>query len=177
VMTHLVFLSLGSNINRETNIKHCLIKLQEIFGSVESSPVYESEPVGFKGEHFYNLTVKITTEKSLIDLTKILKLIEDENGRVRGGERFSSRTLDIDILTYDDLCGVYDSIELPRPEIFFNAFVLLPMSDLAADYIEPKSRLSYEELWSERKNDILTKQKLWPVNFEWPQGVKGSNSF
>ena len=50
------------------------------------------------------------------------------------------------------------------------------MADLAAKHIEPKSGLSYEDLWSERKHDILAKQKLWPVKFEWPQGVKASNS-
>jgi 2-amino-4-hydroxy-6-hydroxymethyldihydropteridine diphosphokinase len=135
------------------------------------SPVYESEPVGFDGEFFYNLTVQISTEMNLEVLSKTLKNIEDENGRVRGGERFSSRTLDIDILTYDDLCGVYDRIELPRPEIFFNAFVLLPMSDLAAKTLEPKTKLTYSALWLERKNDILNKQKLWQVDFEWPEGI------
>tara|TARA_R110001592_G_scaffold1911_1_gene11841 strand:- start:20330 stop:20854 length:525 start_codon:yes stop_codon:yes gene_type:complete len=174
VIKHRVFLSLGSNIHRNKNIKRCLIKLQKVFGDVVCSPVYESEPVGFNGAHFYNLTVKIATEMSLKELATILKNIEDENGRIRGGEKFSSRTLDIDILTYDDLCGVYERIELPRPEIFFNAFVLLPMADLAATTIEPKSKLSYSALWSEHKQAILSKQKLWQVDFEWPQGIEHS---
>ncbi len=168
---HHVFLSLGSNIDRNRNIQRCLEQLQETFGRVECPPVYESEPVGFKGEYFYNLTVKIETGLNLKELTTSLKTIEDENGRERGGERFSSRTLDIDILTFDDLCGVYDGIELPRPELFFNAFVLLPMADLAANTIEVKSNLSYAQLWFERKSNILSKQKLWQVEFEWPAGI------
>lgn len=167
-----VFLSLGSNIDRVDNINSCLKSLLQVFGEVSCSPVYESEPVGFEGSHFYNLTVKITTDLSLDALTQTLKGIEDKNGRVRGGKKFSSRTLDIDILTYGDLCGVFGGIELPRPEIFFNAFVLLPMAELAADVIDPKTKQSFSTLWSERKNDILIKQKLWQVDFEWPQGIK-----
>lgn len=174
MITHNVFLSLGSNINRVNNINSCLKSLSQVFGNVCCSPVYESEPVGFQGGYFYNLTVKITTELSLEALTQLLKNIEDKNGRVRGGKKFSSRTLDIDILTYDDLCGTFNGIELPRPEIFFNAFVLLPMADLAPDELEPKTKLSYSELWLERKEDILKKQKLWQVDFDWSSDIKST---
>lgn len=172
VIEHDVFLSLGSNIDRVDNINSCLESLLQAFGDVSCSPVYESEPVGFEGSSFYNLTVKITTGLSLDVLTQTLKSIEDENGRIRGGKKFSSRTLDIDILTYGDLCGVFGGIELPRPEIFFNAFVLLPMAELAADVIEPKTKQSFAALWLERRSDILIKQKLWQVDFEWPSGIK-----
>jgi 2-amino-4-hydroxy-6-hydroxymethyldihydropteridine diphosphokinase len=165
VIKHVVYLSLGSNINREYNIKSCLNKLEQNFGDILCSPIYESEPVGFTGACFYNLVVRIKTTLSLTDLTRLLKVIEDQNGRVRGGERFSSRTLDIDILTYDDLCGVFEGIELPRPEIYFNAFVLLPMVDIAGDKIDPKSTRTYASLWSDNKKTILEHQKLWQVNF------------
>lgn len=169
---HSVFLSLGSNINRIKNIQNCLIALQKQFGDVTSSPVYESEPVGFNGEFFYNLTVKITTSLSLKDLSQALKKIEDEQGRIRAGKKFSSRTLDIDILTYDSLCGIHEGIELPRPELFYNGFVLLPMVDLAAQEIEPKSKLSYFQLWEKHSPDILKKQKLWKIEFDWPPKIK-----
>ena len=167
-----MFLSLGSNINRKQSISCCLESLRENFGEVICSPVYESESVGFKGACFYNLVVKITTTLSLEALTIKLKMIEDQNGRVRGGEKFSSRTLDIDVLTYDDLCGVHHGIELPRPEIFYNAFVLLPMADLASQELEPKTKLTYAELWHAKSSDILQKQKLWQVDFNWPKDIK-----
>lgn len=169
---HHVFLSLGSNIDRSNNIRRCLTTLADLFGEVLSSPVYESEPVGFQGACFYNLTVKIETSLSLKQLTKVLKEVEDQQGRLRGGERFSSRTLDIDVLTYDSLCGVYEGIELPRPELFYNAFVLLPMAMLAAQQIEAKSNKSYSALWQEHQDQILRKQKLWVVDFAFPDKVK-----
>ncbi len=165
---HDVFLSLGSNINRKLNITSCLDSLTNAFGEIKCSPVYESEPVGFQGNCFYNLVVKIKTSLSLDELTAFLKEIEDQNGRIRGGEKFSSRTLDIDVISYDALCGAFDGVELPRPELFYNAFVLLPMSDLAAQEIEPKTKLTYADLWLEKKANILQKQKLWQVSFDWP---------
>lgn len=168
---HDVFLSLGSNINRAENIRRCLIALDNLFGQVISSPVYESEPVGFQGACFYNLTVRISTSLSLKKLSLELKKIEDEQGRVRGGERFSSRSLDIDILTYDRLCGKHEGIELPRPEVFYNAFVLLPMADLAGDEVEPKSNKSFADLWLEYQEDILKNQKLWRVDFDFPEEI------
>ena len=79
MIEHDVFLSLGSNIDRVDNINSCLESLLQEFGDVSCSPVYESEPVGFEGSHFYNLTVKITTDLSLEALTQTLKSIEDEN--------------------------------------------------------------------------------------------------
>lgn len=162
-ITHDVFLSLGSNINRKLNITSCLDSLKKYFGEIQCSPIYESEPVGFQGDCFYNLVVKIKTSLSLDELTACLKEIEDQNGRIRGGEKFSSRTLDIDVLIYDHLCGIFNGIELPRPEIFYNAFVLLPMADLAAQEIEPKTQRSFSDLWLEKKANILKKQKLWQV--------------
>lgn len=168
---HQVFLSLGSNINRHENIRRCLQRLAERFGSVFSSPVYESEPVGFVGDCFYNLVVKIETPASLSRLSDILKEIEHDQGRERNGKRFSSRTLDIDILLFDQETGVIDGIELPRPEVYYNAFVLLPLVDLAPTMIDPKSQRSFAQLWAEKAPAILDKQKLWPVDFDWPEAV------
>jgi len=168
---HQVYLSLGSNINRHDNIQRCLLSLLENFGALSSSPVYESEPVGFQGDCFYNLVVKIETLEPLKRLSERLKLIEHAQGRVRGGERFSSRTLDIDILLYDDLCGVHAGIELPRPEVYYNGFVLLPLVDLAADQLDPKSGLSFAQLWAEKAPGILSQQKLWKVPFVWPEHI------
>ena len=93
-----------------------------------------------------------------------MRQVEDDNGRVRNGPRFSSRTLDIDILTYADAVGVVDGIQLPREEILENAFVLLPMVDVAAEVLHPQQQQSYQSLW---ENFDQASQKLWPVEFEW----------
>ena len=157
------FLSIGSNINRTQNISAALDQLQANFGPLKLSSVYESEAVGFAGDNFYNLVVGIGCELPLNALSDCLKQIEDQNGRDRSGARFASRTLDIDIITYDNLAGLHAGIELPRPELYYNAFVLWPLAELLPDGKDPKSGRSFAELWQALANN----QKLWKVDFFW----------
>ncbi|WP_160151491.1 2-amino-4-hydroxy-6-hydroxymethyldihydropteridine diphosphokinase [Microbulbifer sp. ALW1] len=160
-----VYLSLGSNIDREKNLSAGLDALVEAFGDLRMSQVYESEAVGFDGDNFYNLVAAIDTELSVGELALRLRHIEDDNGRLRSGPKFSARTLDIDILTYDELTGEVDGVKLPRGEILKNAFVLLPISELAPDILHPVADKTYLQLWDEYDQDS---QKLWPVAFDWP---------
>lgn len=160
----LVYLSLGSNIDRYRHITAALDALSSKFGESQISSVYESESVGFEGSHFLNLVVGIQCESSLLELSQWLKKIEDENGRDRSAKKFSPRTLDIDILTFGELSGEHDGIELPRAEITKNAFVLLPLAEIAEDEIHPATGKSYSKLWAEYK---VESQKLWKVKFEW----------
>lgn len=158
-----IFLGLGSNMNREANIRFALDTLQEIFGKFECSPVYESESVGFAGTNFYNLVVKIESSTGVVDLGNTLRKIEDDAGRDRSKPKFSPRTLDIDILLVDNLVGNFEGIVLPRDEILKNAFVLLPLSELAPDLVHPIAGESYLKLWN---NFDKEKQKLWRVDFK-----------
>lgn len=158
-----VFLSLGSNIDRYRHITAALDALDKAWGPLEISPVYESESVGFNGSHFLNLVVAINTDLGVGELGRELKNLEARNGRVRGAPKFSPRTLDVDILTFDDLTGRVDNIELPRAEILENAFVLRPLADLAPAERHPVSGKTYRELWQTYRRD----QKLWPVAFRW----------
>ena len=159
-MSHRVYLSLGSNIDRERHIKAALVALTKSFGELNISPVYESEAVGFDGDPFYNLVVGFDTTQPLAAVISTLKSIEDRNGRVRGGAKFSGRTLDIDVLTYGDLTGVHDGILLPRDEIDQNAYVLLPLADIAGDEMMPGTDKTYAELWAGFDKG---KQRLWVV--------------
>ncbi len=158
-----VFLSLGSNIERQRHIVAALDALAAEFGELALSPVYESEAVGFVGDNFFNLVVAITTELAVDQLSVGLKAIEDANGRDRSGPKFSGRTLDIDILTYGDAVGVIDGVELPRDEILTNAFVLRPLADLAGAEKHPQLQQRYDELWRSYREA----QQLWPVDFSW----------
>jgi 2-amino-4-hydroxy-6-hydroxymethyldihydropteridine diphosphokinase len=142
-----VYVSIGSNIDKHKNISGCLNALAEHFGALVLSPIYESEAVGFSGDNFFNLVAKFETKLSVGELNDQLKAIEDLYGRKRSGPKFSGRTLDIDILTYDDLIGEIDGVQLPRDEITKNAFVLLPMNDIAADETHPELQVPYGRLW------------------------------
>lgn len=165
-----VFLSLGSNIDRAHNIRSGLDRLAEIFAGLRLSPVYESEAVGFDGSPFLNLVVAIDTGLPVAQLADQLREIERSHGRVRGEKKFSSRTLDIDILTYDQQSGDVDGVKLPRGEILKHAFVLKPLADLAPDAVHPALKKSYRELLAETE---FPGQVLWTVPFEWPGGVSG----
>lgn len=158
-----VYLSLGSNIDRYTHISAALDALTASFGELLISPVYESEAVGFDGDNFLNLVVGIHTELAVGELSAVLKAIEDQNGRLRTGPKFSGRTLDIDILTYDDRCGDYDGVQLPRDEVQTNAFVLLPLADVAPDELHPGKGMSFADMWQAYSEP----QKLWSVDFTW----------
>ena len=158
-----VLLSLGSNQDRERYILAALDALANHFGELELSSVYESESVGFNGSPFFNMVVGVNTDKTVAELTRLLKQIEDDNGRRRHCPKFSSRTLDIDILTYDDLVGEVDGVVLPRDEVDKNAFVLWPLAELKPMAIHPVRGRSFADLWQEYDQD----QKLWPVDFFW----------
>src|SRR6187402_643424 len=138
-----VYLSLGSNLDRHRHILAGLDALETLFGALVISSVYESKSVGFNGSNFFNLVVGVQTELALADLSEALKRIEDNNGRVRSGPKFSPRTLDIDILTYGDFVGIDVGIELPRAEISKNAFVLLPLAQIAAEVLHPQLQKTY----------------------------------
>ncbi|MDP2227434.1 MAG: 2-amino-4-hydroxy-6-hydroxymethyldihydropteridine diphosphokinase [Moraxellaceae bacterium] len=159
-----VYLSLGSNIEREKNIRAALRVLEDRFGDLLVSPVYESEAVGFEGDHFLNLVVGFDTEKPVRVLAAELRAIEEANGRDRRAPKFSARTLDIDILTWGNACGEVDGVSLPRDEILKNAFVLLPLSEIAGNDRHPETLRSYHEHWEAYDKH---KQKLWRVDFSW----------
>lgn len=147
-----VSLSLGSNIDRYRHINRGLNALEAVFGPLILSPVYESEAVGFDGSAFLNMMAAIETERSLTEVVQILKDIEDANGRDRSGPKFSARTLDIDVVTYGEVCGELDGLEMPRPELFKNAFVALPLADIWPDRKVPGRDLTYLELWQQEGN-------------------------
>lgn len=158
-----VYVSIGSNIDRERHVCAALDALSQNGKNLRVSSVYESEAVGFDGAPFYNLVAGFDTDWPLADLNCWLKQIEDSNGRDRTHPKFSARTLDIDVLLYDDLVGECDGIQLPRPEITENAFVLRPLAEIAPDLKHPVLEQDYGSLWRAYQRN----QKLWPVNFDW----------
>ncbi|MCK9534757.1 MAG: 2-amino-4-hydroxy-6-hydroxymethyldihydropteridine diphosphokinase [Pseudomonas sp.] len=156
-----VYLGLGSNIEREAHLCAGLDALMALFGELDCSPVFESEPVGIRSACFLNMVVHFKTNMPLHELDQHLKQIEVLNGRYALPRKGLS--LDIDVLLYGQQAGEYDNITLPRAEILKNAFVLWPLAILAPTELHPVQQCSFLELWQQAQID----QKLWPVAFVW----------
>ncbi len=157
-----IFISLGSNINKEQNIRSAIATLQHYFVDLACSRIFESEAVGFQGSNFYNSVAGAITELSLLEVCTLLKKIEKDNGRLANDKKFSPRTLDLDLLFYDDVI-CQQPAQLPRDEITKNAFVLWPLAEIAADFIHPVTNKTIGEIW---QNYDKKQQKLWPVDLE-----------
>lgn len=161
-MAH-IFISIGSNINKAHHIRQGVASIASFCQNLTVSSVFESEAVGFDGSNFYNLVVGGMTELSVEQVAEKLRLIEVENGRDRSAKKFSSRTLDLDLLTYDQLVIDYPA-QLPRDEIDKNAFVLWPLAQIAPSELHPVLKMSYQQLWDGYDKSM---QKLWTVQFDW----------
>ena len=153
-----MWLSLGSNIDPRRQIPAALESLKRHFGELVVSPVYESRAVGFSGDNFHNLVVGVETKLTPRELAGALRHIESLHGRVRSAEKFSSRTLDIDLLTYGDRVIDEPGVQVPRDEILRYAFVLLPLSEVAPDERHPVNGRTYRALWADFD---ATDQPLW----------------
>lgn len=157
-----IYISLGSNINRESNTRAGVAALKQAFGELALSSVYESEAVGFAGDAFYNMVIACHTIAPVFEANQILRDIEDAHGRDRSGPKFSSRTLDLDLLLYDDLLLNEKGLQLPRGEILKNAFVLWPLAEIAPELKHPETQTSYAELWAAFDKN---KESLKPIEF------------
>jgi 2-amino-4-hydroxy-6-hydroxymethyldihydropteridine diphosphokinase len=142
-----VYVGIGSNIDREANIRRGIELLQKAFGPLIISPVYESPAVGFAGDDFYNLVAGFDTSLDPRALIQALHAIEFQCGRERGAPHFSSRTLDLDLLFYGDQVVHAGDLELPRPDILKYAFVLCPLADIAGDRLHPVLGQPIKDLW------------------------------
>ena len=148
-MSAVVYVSLGSNVDRDKNIRLAIEAMRATFGKLRLSPVYESASVGFDGSDFLNLVAGIETENDIRAVVQKLHAIEDRLGRDRSKPRFSPRPIDLDILTYNELVMDVQGIQIPRHEILQNAFVLKPLCDIASDIVHPVVKKSYQTLWLE----------------------------
>lgn len=159
-----VFVSIGSNIDKARNIGSGVAALSERFGALVVSSVYESEAVGFAGDNFYNLVVAFDTDEPLDTVVAELDRVENEHGRVRNGERFNNRTLDLDILLYGDLVRHDADVDIPRSEITRYAFVLAPLAEIAPAGRHPELHRTYAELAEDLGEQART---AWKVPFKF----------
>ena len=152
-----VHVGVGSNINPKKNLRLAIQELQERFGTLNISPVYKSNSVGFIGEDFLNLVIGFVTYESIENVLKIIETLHQLSGRKRTHEKFLSRALDIDLLLYGNLIYKSELATIPRPDILEYSFVLKPLSVVAPDLIHPLTKKTIQENWlimNKKKNSL-----------------------
>ena len=150
-----VYLGIGGNLgNTLENIKKTLALISEKIGKIEkTSSVYLSEPWGFEHKkYFTNLVVKLKTDKSPNKILELISEIELELKRLRTSSQYDARTVDIDILFYNNEIIKTENLEIPHPRIQDRLFVLLPLVEIEKDLYHQSFKKSILELLNECKD-------------------------
>ncbi|WP_340120841.1 2-amino-4-hydroxy-6-hydroxymethyldihydropteridine diphosphokinase [Methylobacter svalbardensis] len=156
------YISIGSNIDKDKHIPASLSALEQVFGELTLSSIYETEAVGFIGDAFYNLVVGFDSDLEVKAVAKLLRQIELDNGRTRDSRKFAARTLDLDLILYGDLIINDGRLQIPRNEIEHYAFVLEPLAEIAPTLKHPVSQLSYAQLWEQFDKTDLKQKRVTP---------------
>ena len=159
-----VYLGIGSNIDRDRNIRTAVAGLKKKFGELLLSSVYESAAYGFEGDNFFNLVAGFDTELGIHDLMTELRNMEISSGREKQSKQFTPRSIDLDLLLYGDLVRHDDRIDVPRDDITRYAFVLCPLAQIAPLHIHPENGETFLNLWQSFEGKD---QNIWPVEFNF----------
>ena len=153
-----VYLLLGGNLGDRSSF---IQKSEQLINSelgkiIIKSSIYETEPWGFQHEqNFYNRVVVINTKLKPQELLKKIHTIENNLGRKRGNHQYSSRTVDIDILFYDDMILNENDLIIPHSQLHNRRFVLEPLCEIKPEFIHPLMNVSVSELLSQCKDNLV----------------------
>ncbi len=132
-----VLIGLGSNLDPENNIRKALEMLSNLTDLLETSSIWQTPAVGSTGPDYLNAAALIETDLALSDLKeKVLLEIETRLGRVRTADKYSDRTIDLDVL-------IYDGAEID-PDLWTLAHVAVPASQIFPEFINPATGESLE---------------------------------
>ncbi|MDA8423513.1 MAG: 2-amino-4-hydroxy-6-hydroxymethyldihydropteridine diphosphokinase [Nitrospiraceae bacterium] len=141
------FVSVGSNIDPETNVRAALLRLSKETDLRAISTIYLTEPLGRQGQPpFYNCVIEIETPLPPAELKfGVLRNIEAGLGRRRSDDKFAPRTIDLDLILYDDLVMTTPELTLPDPEILERPFLAIALSEIAPGLVLPGSQTGIGE--------------------------------
>ncbi len=154
----MVYFSLGSNLgNRIIFLQQAMLLLSQRVGTcIVASSVYETEPWGVHGHQKYlNAVACFQTTLSPKQVLITILNIEKQLGRVRIQNKIEPRNIDIDILFYDQLQINTKSLKIPHPKLKYRNFVLVPLVEIASDFMVPQLNSSIRELLK-TNNDTST---------------------
>lgn len=157
------YLSIGSNQGNKLDYLQQAVDLISIKTGIvmHVSPVYQTEAFGFDGDDFLNICIGLRTTLAPNILLQELLAIETDLGRKRtDATGYESRTVDIDILFYENEIIVSESLKIPHPELTKRAFVLKPLADIAPNYLHPKTKQTVAELFQK----CIDKTRIEPTN-------------
>lgn len=146
-----VFISIGSNLGqRFAMLQHAIQSVNEHIGTiVAQSSVFETEPWGFQAAHpFLNQVIAVKTSLPAHEVMRLLLTIEAAAGRKRDAQAagYQSRTLDLDILYFDEQIIHEESLIIPHPRLHMRKFVLLPLCEIAPEFMHPVLKQSNRSL-------------------------------
>ena len=157
----LVYIGIGSNIEREKHIEAGIVELTKLSKQLRLSTIYECEAVGFEAEPYFNLVVELQTSLTLTEFSHQLRNIEFKLGREGDAKKNQSRTLDLDILLFGEQVSEA-SPQLPRSDIYKFGFVIEPLKELCPDLVVPGDGRTIFQIWQEVSyNEQLVAVDQW----------------
>jgi len=142
-----VYVAAGSNIDPLRNLRAALAGLEHSFAPLRISPAYRNKAVGFEGDDFVNLVIGFETRDTLEQVRARLQQIETECGRPRDAPKWAARSMDLDILLFDDEIRNLPGLVLPRPDLVKRPYMLKPIVDIAPQLRHPTLHRTMRELW------------------------------
>jgi len=162
-----IYVAAGSNIEPERNLALASKELLRVFPDTCFSSWYRNPAVGFQGDDFINFVAGFNSELPVHEVVQRLQAIETLCGRPRDAPRWAPRSMDLDILLYDELICDEPRLKLPRPDLLKRAFMLGPLAELAPALVHPTAGLSIAELWNRFDRAAHPMQKV-PSPFTTP---------
>ncbi len=156
----LVFLILGGNRGNTIEIFSAAIDLvtKHIGPKKSTSALYESESWGFKSDPFVNQVLIINTILSPSEVLSVIQDIEKQLGRIRQTDGYEARTIDIDILYYDSLIVSSDTLTIPHPRISERRFVLVPLAEIAPNFLDPVKGMTISEMLENCEDKLMVRR-------------------
>src|SRR5688572_26504199 len=132
-----VYVAVGGNVEPLEYLDRALGLLEREFGDVVVSPAYRNAAVGFSGDDFINLVVRLRTDEPIEAVRAALQTIESACDRPRDAPKWAPRTMDLDILLYGDMVRSEPGLTLPRPDLLKSPYMMKPTADLAPSLVHP----------------------------------------
>ncbi len=165
-----IWLSIGSNINKEENVKKCILSLKKNFSNVKVSSIYQTSKVNSDNKinmndskSFFNLVSVIESNNNYNQVLKILKNIEEKLGRKKdNNDKYFDRVIDIDILLFNDEIIIENNIiKVPHKELGNCFYVDIPLLDLDPFIVHPLLNKTIQEIvnkeYLEKSNNFIKK--------------------